>query len=540
MTTDATTGSDRQNRIKLITDAAAPLDSPAAIDELLDHVRVALAVDTATILVVDAHARQLVATAAKGLEEEVWEGFRVAMGQGFAGRVAQTRQPLAIVDVSRSDVVSQILLDKGIRSLLGVPVLAAGVLVGVLHVGTIERREFTETDVKLLQVAADRVSVAGRIRSDGMEQAAALALQRSLLPPQLPEVSGVDLAARYVPGHDLGIGGDWYDVFTLPSGWIGAVIGDVSGHGLRSAVVMGRIRSALRAYALIHDDPAGVLSMLDRKIHHFEAGNLTTALYAMIPPDRSTVHISLAGHLRPILAVPGRPTGMPPIPVDPPLGIGPARYRRRTTVLELPPGAALVCFTDGLVERRAEIIDVGLARLTDVIDPAPAEELCARIMLTIGVDQPTDDVALLAVRRDPAAPAGTPDHPLLAVDFTTAGLGAVRHEIEAVSRHTGGLDDAELDDWVTAINELMVNALRHGGGSGHVTLALTDRLTCEVRDTGAGFAADEYVHRATRPALSPTGGMGLWIVGRMAELVSIDSGPTGTVVRIAARPPETP
>src|SRR6185369_16514617 len=98
--------------------------------------------------------------------------------------------------------------------------------------------------------------------------------------------------------------------FTLPSGWLGVVIGDVSGHGLASAVVMGRVRSALRAYALITEDPAEALTLLDRKVRHFEAGSLTTAMYALISPDRSVAHISTAGHLPPVLAVPGRPARM--------------------------------------------------------------------------------------------------------------------------------------------------------------------------------------------------------------------------------------
>jgi sigma-B regulation protein RsbU (phosphoserine phosphatase) len=297
--------------------------------------------------------------------------------------------------------VNTILLDKGIRSLLGVPMVAGGDVVGVLHVGTRTRRRFTDDDVHLLQLVADRASLAGQIRSSKIDQAAALALQRSLLPTRLPEVSGVDMAARYVPGHAFGIGGDWYDVFTLPSGWLGVVIGDVSGHGLSSAVVMGRIRSALRAYALICDDPAQALTMLDRKVHHFEAGNMTTALYAMISPDRATIKVSLAGHLRPVLAVPGQVAVLPELPVDPPLGIGRRGGMRRTTSIDFAPGAVVVCYTDGLVERRGQLIDVGLERLLAAVDPDPAETVCMKVMASADVEQPTDDIAVLTIRRLP-------------------------------------------------------------------------------------------------------------------------------------------
>jgi phosphoserine phosphatase RsbU/P len=393
---------ERLRRLEAITDAAlSRLPVSDLLDELLDRVRDMLEVDTAAILLLDPHARQLVATAARGLEEEVRQGFRVSIGRGFAGRVAQLRRPVIIADVTPDDVVNPILLDKGIRSLLGVPIIAGGDLVGVLHIGCLTHREFTDDDVRLLEMVADRAGVAGRLRSAKLDQTAALALQRSLLPAQLPDIPGIEMAARYVPGHAFGVGGDWYDVFTLPSGYIGVVIGDVSGHGLLSAVVMGRIRSALRAYALICDDPAQVLTMLDRKVHHFEAGNLTTALYAMISPDRSSIAISLAGHLPPVLSVPGHHAELPELPVDPPLGIGRPSATRHATTIDLAPGAVVVCYTDGLVERRGQIIDVGLQRLLAGVHPDPAETVCRKVMAGADVEQPTDDVAVLTIRRLP-------------------------------------------------------------------------------------------------------------------------------------------
>ncbi|MET0416953.1 MAG: GAF domain-containing SpoIIE family protein phosphatase [Actinoplanes sp.] len=393
---------ERLRRFEVVTDPAlSTLGVADLLDELLDRLRRLLQVDTATILMLDLHARELTVTAAKGLEDEVRQGFRLAVGSGFAGRVALTRQPVFVADVTPANVVSRVLLEQGVRSLLGVPMLAGGDLVGVLHVGSRTPRAFTAEDVRLLQLVADRASLAGQLRSHKLDQAAAVALQTSLLPTRLPGVPGVDLAARYVPGHAFGVGGDWYDVFSLPSGWLGIVIGDVSGHGLSSAVVMGRVRSALRAYALLSDDPAQVLTQLDRKVHHFETGNLTTALYAMVSPDRTTIHISLAGHLPPILTSPGQPSTVPEIPVGPPLGIGRTPAIRSTTVIDFPPGAVLVCYTDGLVEQRGEIIDVGIKRLADAVQPGPAETVCAAVMVGVGADQPADDIALLVLHRLP-------------------------------------------------------------------------------------------------------------------------------------------
>ncbi|MDG9673967.1 SpoIIE family protein phosphatase [Micromonospora sp. DH14] len=396
------TTDERLRRIEAITDAAlSGLNIAELLDELLERIRDLLKVDTATVLLLDDHTGELVATAAKGLEEEVRRGFRIRVGRGFAGRVAATRAPIMIYDVGPDDVVNPILLAKGIRVLLGVPMLVNGNLVGVLHVGSLTLRRFGPDDVQLLQLVADRASLAGQARAQVLDRQAALALQHSLLPGRLPDVPGLDLAARYIPGHDLGIGGDWYDVFTLPSGWLGAVIGDVSGHGLPSAVVMGRIRSALRAYALDSDDPAQALTSLDRKIHHFEAGTLTTAVYALITPDRTRVHISSAGHLPPLLAVPDLPSVPVSLAVDRPLGVGRPLSRRRTTVLDLPPGAALVFYTDGLVERRSEVIDTGIERLAGAVRPGPAEALCDHIMATTAEEHPNDDIALLVIRRRP-------------------------------------------------------------------------------------------------------------------------------------------
>lgn len=375
------------------------LDVADIFDEVLDRVRELLQVDTAAILLLDVRARHLVATAARGLEEEVRQGFRVSIGRGFAGKVALTQRPVIIEDVRRGKVVNPVLLQTGVRSLLGVPIFSGGAVVGVLHVGSLVPRRFSPDDVRLLELVATHVGLAGRVRQNTLDHSAALALQRSLIPAELPDLPSLQLAGRYVPGHASGVGGDWYDVFTLPSGWMGVVMGDVSGHGLQSAVVMGRVRSALRAYALVCDDPAEALTLLDRKVVHFEAGSLTTALYAMIPPDGATIHLSLAGHPAPVLAAPGRRTATVEAHIDPPLGTAQTGLRRHTTAVDFPPGGVLVAYTDGLVERRDEFFDAGVARLAAAVPLAPPETVCDTVMATLDAENPADDVALLAIRR---------------------------------------------------------------------------------------------------------------------------------------------
>ena len=178
-------------------------------------------------------------------------------------------------------------------------------MIGVLHVGSLTPRRFTGADVGLLQLAADRAATTVQSINTRADRIAAAALQRSLLPSALPAVAGAELAARYVPGSG-GVGGDWYDVFRLPSGQLGVVMGGVAGSGLPAAVIMGRMRSALRAYALETRDPAEVLDRVDAKVQHFEPGALATVLYAVIEPTLDRMRVCLAGHFAPLIARPGR------------------------------------------------------------------------------------------------------------------------------------------------------------------------------------------------------------------------------------------
>jgi serine phosphatase RsbU (regulator of sigma subunit) len=303
-------------------------------------------------------------------------------------------------------VLNPILLQKGIRSLAGVPLLAQGAVIGVLHVGTLQNRVFTADEAALLQLAADRAAMAVQSLRSGEDHAAAVALQRSLVPSALPAVRGAEAAARYVPGSGH-VGGDWYDMFTLPSGELGMVVGDVAGSGLGAAVIMGRIRSALRAYALEFPGPADVLGKLDRKMQYFEEGDvMATVSYAVLDPDSGQLAISSAGHLPPVIAAPGRRGDMAQIAVDPPIGVADAP-RRHVATLALVPGAVLCLFTDGLVERRGEPIDDGLTRLCQTVTPGPPDGVCVSVMRAlVGRQYPGDDIALLVLRWLPEqAPA---------------------------------------------------------------------------------------------------------------------------------------
>jgi putative methionine-R-sulfoxide reductase with GAF domain len=387
-------------RIESVTDAAlAHLDLEDLLVELLDRVRELVQVDAATVLLLDSSCQQLVVTAARGLEATVRQGVRIPMGKGFAGRVAAEKQPVIIERIDDTNVLYPILRDHGICSLLGVPLLIGGTVIGVLHVGTLAHRRFTDDDVSLLRIVADRVAFATQSRRAEVERTAAAVLQRTLLPAPLPVVAGLELAARYVPAEDGRVGGDWYDVFTLPSGSLCIAIGDVVGRGLGAADVMGRLRSALRAYAFLGDDPAEVLARLDQQMQHFEPEMMATVLLARFEPSLARLHLSSAGHPPPVLALPNRAAVLLDVPSDHPVGV-PGGLQRRDTTINLPPAALLCFYTDGLVERRDSSLDAGLGRLCASVVAGPVESVCTEIMARlVGDEVPGDDVALLAVRR---------------------------------------------------------------------------------------------------------------------------------------------
>ncbi|MHA6619824.1 PP2C family protein-serine/threonine phosphatase [Pseudonocardia sp. DLS-67] len=406
MATEAHIPRERLRRIEAVTDTALDeLGVEEMLAELLERVRDLLDVDTAAVLLLDLSEQYLVATAARGIEEEVRQGVRIPLGKGFAGRIAAEREPVILETVDHSNVLNPILREKGIHSLLGVPLLSAGEVIGVLHVGSLHSRLFTHEDAVLLQLAGDRVALAIQARQIQVSRAAAATLQRSLLPARLPEVPGLEFATRYVPGGGGDVGGDWYDVFDVPSGHVYVVVGDVAGRGIAAAVAMGRIRTALRAYALQTDDPAELLTRLDAHVRYFEPGVMATALCAVIAPSHDKLLASCAGHPPPVSTSPATPGVVVDLPPDLPLGVDPTR-RRRATPISLAPGHGLFLYTDGLVERRGLSPDVGIGRLCTALCPGPADAVCGKVMFELlGSEQADDDVAVLMLSRLPAGSA---------------------------------------------------------------------------------------------------------------------------------------
>ncbi|MGZ5359799.1 MAG: GAF domain-containing protein, partial [Solirubrobacterales bacterium] len=240
--------------LQRVTDATlGRLSEQDLLTELLVRITEILHSDTAAILLLDEDARVLRARAARGIEEEVERGVQIPVGGGFAGRIAAERRAITIDDVDHADILNPILREKGIRSLLGVPMLVEDRVLGVLHVGSLKPRKFTPDEHDLLQLAADRAAVAIEQTSLSEQRRLAEALQRQILRIDLSGalgVSGLEVASRYLPASGESLGGDWYDAFAIGGGRVAMAVGDVVGHGLEAAAVMSQLRTALRSYAV--------------------------------------------------------------------------------------------------------------------------------------------------------------------------------------------------------------------------------------------------------------------------------------------------
>lgn len=390
----------RLRDLELLTDAAlSHLDTEHLLTELLDRVSDILDVDTAAILLRNVSSDELVATAARGLEAEVRQGVRIPLGTGFAGKIAAEQRPVKLDSVDHTTVANPILWERGIQSMLGVPLLAGGELIGVLHVGTLNNKEFTSDDANLLQIVADRVALAVQVSLLEEERAAARALQRLLLPSGLPKLPTLEFAARYVPSAEIGVGGDWYDVFALPSGRLCIAIGDVVGHGLQAATVMGRLRAAVRSNALHSVHPNEVLALVDRDLQHFEPAIMATVLFGVFEPSLENLQLSSAGHPVPVMAAPDGTSHFIDLNVDPPLGVQ-ADIARTAVTTRIPPGGVMLLYTDGLIERRESSLDTSLEALLAAVVIDSPHSVCSYVMQSLVGDRtPRDDIALLAIRR---------------------------------------------------------------------------------------------------------------------------------------------
>ena len=401
---EADRASESLQRIQAVTDVALShhkLDE--LLDELINRVKEMLGVDFAAIVLAD-EGEAFHVEAAQGLPVQL-DNVRIRAGEGFVGRVASARRPIVLEQVHDDDVIPP-LRGKGMASLMGVPLIVEGRVTGVMPLGSYTRRAFTPEEVRVTQLAADRMAVAiENARLYEREHRIAETLQRSLLPHTLPSVAGLTVAARYLPARaEAQVGGDWYDVVALASGGLALSIGDVAGHGIEAAALMGQLRNTLRGAALENQDAASAMARVDRLLQgqRERPDTIATAVFARLNGDGANLELSSAGHPPPLVVSPDGSTEFLEKARSVPLGVPPPGGRHSTSC-RLEPGSLLLLYTDGLVERRGEPLTVGLDQLAEAAAGAgrDVERACDHVVAAmLGKEGPADDVALLAVAID--------------------------------------------------------------------------------------------------------------------------------------------
>ncbi|MEW1694555.1 SpoIIE family protein phosphatase [Streptomyces sp. NPDC093249] len=428
-----------------------------------------------------------------------------------------------------------------VRSTLVVPMTAHDTVVGLVRFSRTKGSEpFGERDRALAAELAARAAVSiDNARLYRREHERALILQRSLLPPGDPEAAGLDIACRYLPGTAATeVGGDWFDVIELPGHRTALVIGDVMGRGLRAAVAMGELRTAVRTLAQLDLEPAEVLSHLDEiarglgapigaqqsRTHKARGPELSevylaTCVYAVYDPVTRRCTFANAGHLPPVLVEPGKAAALLDVPPGMPLGVGGEPFEE--VEVELPEGALLALYTDGLVESRDHPLDEGLSAFQRALtDPVrPLEDVCDRVLSTLNTGHGEDDIALLMARIQglPGEAVGDwqlPREPRSvgrARELARAQLGAWGLE--------GLVDTVEL-----LVSELVTNALRYGEGEIRLRMLRDRTLVCEVWDAGL------VQPRRRRAKDTDEGGRGLQLVGLLSSSWGARRTPRGKTV----------
>ena len=290
-------------------------------------------------------------------------------------------------------------------SMLMLPLVARGTILGFF--ACTRQAGFRRFDAYDTEIGMDFASRAAMFidnaRRYSREHATALTLQRSMLPTGLSSPSSVEVRHRYLPGSKLiEVGGDWYESIALPGGRVALVVGDVAGHGVRAAVTMGRLRTAIHTLAMLELPPAESLQQLDELMHTLgeREPHFATCAYAVYDAVSGDCEVAVAGHLPPLLVHPDGSNELLDVPPAPPLGIGDGEVESRQFKIE--DGSLFVLYTDGLVENKGQDISDGLARLRGIFGPGsptrPLEDLCKATLDGVYSDHQRDDIALLIAR----------------------------------------------------------------------------------------------------------------------------------------------
>jgi PAS domain S-box-containing protein len=509
--------------MQLLVDAAlAHRTLDDIVSDLVTRVRAVLGADAASIYLANDGYLTLGATSGGSRPDSL---HPLPFGVGFPGRVAESREPLVAHDPTPEELADPALAKLNLDSVIGVPLITEGDVTGVLVVCATEPRRFGSEDVGLLRLAADRVALGlDHARVYEREHRIAETLQRSLLPDHLPELPGLAVAARYLPAAaEAEVGGDWYDVIPIPGGNVGLVMGDVAGKGLAAASMVGQLRSALRAYALEGHQPAQVVDQLNR-LFWTELGEsqMATLIYVVLDPADGSVRWVNAGHLPPLMLANEQSPRFLEGGRSVPLGVMPFPSFEELS-FRLDPGASLVLYTDGLVERPGANIDDGLAQLPRILGDGPVSpsELCDKLLGELVPEGGApDDVAVLALRNVPMADRFSAEFPP-----QPEALSSMRSLLRRWLRHADGTDQ-EIAEITTACGEAATNAIEHAGAGGGAAFEVLGRLhgrevDITVRDYGAWRAPREDDQ-----------GRGLSLMQALMDSVEVTPTHEGTSVRL--------
>ncbi|MER7043496.1 MULTISPECIES: SpoIIE family protein phosphatase [Streptomyces] len=478
--------------------------------------RLRLAEDTADfgamapISVVDPHndltpAAELCEVRAGGALSEVLRGVRPVFGDSAAARAALPE----LLGADRT-------VPGGHRAILA-PLRGRRRVIGAaVFLRRPDRPAFEPNDLLVAaQLATHTALGIDKAVLYGREAYIADELQRTMLPDSLPQPTGVRLASRYLPAAETArVGGDWYDAIPLPGSRVALVVGDVMGHSMTSAAIMGQLRTTAQTLAGLDLPPQEVLHHLDEQAQRLGTDRMATCMYAVYDPVSHRITIANAGHPPPVLLHLGGRAEVLRVPPGAPIGVGGVDFE--AVELDAPAGATLLLYTDGLVESRLRDVWTGIEQLRERLAAAaqltgpdhspPLEALCDDVLDMLGPGDRDDDIALLAARFDGIAPS---DVAYWFLEPEDAAPGRARRLARrALSRW--GLE--ELSDGVELlVSEVVTNAVRYAERPVTLRLLRTDVLRCEVGDDSP------QLPRQRKARDTDEGGRGLFLVNRLAR-----------------------
>ncbi|MEU3267817.1 SpoIIE family protein phosphatase [Streptomyces bacillaris] len=463
-------------------------------------------------------AAELCEVRAGGALAEVLRGVRPVFGDSAAARAAlpELLGPGRPVPTGHRAILAPL---RGRRRVIGAAVF----------VRSTERPPFEASDLLVAaQLATHTALGIDKAVLYGREAYIADELQRTMLPDSLPQPTGVRLASRYLPAAETArVGGDWYDAIPLPGSRVALVVGDVMGHSMTSAAIMGQLRTTAQTLAQLDLPPQEVLHHLDEQAQRLGSDRMATCLYAVYDPVAHRITIANAGHPPPVLLHLGGRAEVLRVPPGAPIGVGGVDFE--AVELDAPAGATLLLYTDGLVESRLRDVWTGIeqlrerlaatAQLTGDDHSPPLEALCDDVLDMLGPGDRDDDIALLAARFDGIAPS---DVAYWYLEPEDAAPGRARRLARrALSRW--GLEELS-DEVELLVSEVVTNAVRYAERPVTLRLLRTDILRCEVGDDSP------QLPRQRRARETDEGGRGLFLVNRLARRWGATRLSTGKVV----------